>query len=85
VAKLKSYIKKKNWVNSQEKRYFQVSFFLGITTLLSQTKSTLLLKNKCNCTIIYIKTQCFQTNEMQHCLGNESDLGARGGVERSAN
>ncbi len=25
--------------------------------------------NKCNRTAIYIKTQCFQTNETQHYLG----------------
>jgi hypothetical protein len=31
-----------------------------------------------------MKTQCSQTNEMQHCLGKESALGARGGVERDA-
>jgi hypothetical protein len=28
-----------------------------------------------------MKTQCLQTNEMQHCLGKESALGAEGGVE----
>jgi hypothetical protein len=61
---------------------FQQSLFLEITTLLSQTKSTLLLKNKCNCTTIYMKTQCLQTNETQHCLGKESALGAGQGVER---
>ncbi len=31
-----------------------------------------------------MKTQCLQTNERQHCLGKESALGARGGVERVA-
>jgi len=31
-----------------------------------------------------MKTQCLQTNEMQHCLGKESALGARGGLERVA-
>ncbi len=30
-----------------------------------------------------MKTQCLQTNQMQHCLGKESVLGA-GGVERVA-
>jgi hypothetical protein len=30
-----------------------------------------------------MKTQFFQTNEMQHCLGKESALGAEG-VERVA-
>ncbi len=30
------------------------------------------------------KTQCLQTNEIQHCLGKESALGAGGGVERVA-
>ena len=43
--------------------------------------STLLQKNKCNRTAIYLKTQCLQTNEMQHCLGKESALGAGGTVE----
>ena len=31
-----------------------------------------------------MKTQCLQKNEMQHCLGKESALGAGGGVERVA-
>jgi len=31
-----------------------------------------------------MKTQCLQTNETQYCLGKESALGARGGVERVA-
>jgi len=47
-------------------------------------KSTLLLKNKCFGTTIYMKTQCLQTNETQHCLGKESALGVGGGVERVA-
>jgi hypothetical protein len=29
-----------------------------------------------------MKTQCLQTNEMQHCLGKESALGEGRGVER---
>ncbi len=58
--------------------------FLEITRLLLCLKSTLLLKNKCNCTAIYMKTQCLQTNETQHCLGKESALGAGGGVKREA-
>ncbi len=29
-----------------------------------------------------MKTQCLQTNETQHCMGKESALGARGGIER---
>ncbi len=58
--------------------------FLGITTLLPSLKSTLLLKNKCDCTTIYMKTQCLQTNETQHCSGKESALGAGGGVKRVA-
>jgi len=40
---------------------FQHSLFLRITTLLSWLKSTLLLKNKCFDTHIYMKTQCLQT------------------------
>jgi hypothetical protein len=63
---------------------FQGSLFLGITTLLLWLKPTLLLKNKCFGTTIYMKTQCLQTNETQHCLGKESVLGAGGGVERVA-
>ncbi len=31
-----------------------------------------------------MKTYCLQTNEMQHCLGKESSLEARGGAERVA-
>jgi len=31
-----------------------------------------------------MKTQCLPSNEMQHCLGKESALGAGGGVERIA-
>jgi hypothetical protein len=31
-----------------------------------------------------MKTQYLQTNEMRHCLGMESGLGAGGGVERVA-
>ncbi len=33
---------------------------------------------------IWRKKQCLQTNETQHCFGNESALGAGGGVEREA-
>ncbi len=63
---------------------FQHGLFLGITTLLTQTKLTLLLKNKWNHTAIYMKTQCLQTNETKHYLGKENALGAGGGVERVA-
>jgi hypothetical protein len=63
---------------------FQAILFLGITRLLLWLKSTLLLKNKCNCTAIYMKTQCLQTNETQHCLGKENALGAIGGEESVA-
>ncbi len=45
---------------------FQRSFFLKITTLVTWLKSTLLLKNKCFDTHIYMKTECSQTNKMQH-------------------
>ena len=61
---------------------FQARLFVGITRLLSRTKSTLLLKNRMHCTAIYMKTQCLQTNETQHCLGKESALGAIAGGER---
>ncbi len=37
-----------------------------------------------HCTAIYMKTQCLQTNEMQHCLGKESPLGAKGEGESAA-
>ncbi len=40
------------------------------------------MKNKCYGTTIYMKTNCLQTNETQHCLGKESALGVGGGVER---
>jgi len=55
---------------------FQRSLFLRTTTLLTWLKSTLLLKNKCFDTTIYMKTQCLQTNETQHygkgkCLRSE--------------
>ncbi len=55
---------------------FNVVFFLRITTLLTCRKSTLLLKNKCFVTTIYMETQCLQANETQHywkgkCLGSE--------------
>jgi len=51
---------------------FQPSLFLGITTLVTWHKSTLLLKNKCFDTHIYMKTQCLQTNKMQHYCGKEN-------------
>ena len=35
-------------------------------------------------TIIYMKTQYLQTNEMQHCFGKESALGVWGGGDRVA-
>jgi len=40
---------------------FQRGLFLRITTLLSWLKSTLILKNKCFDTHIYMKVQCLQT------------------------
>ena len=43
---------------------FQARLLLGITRLVIWLKSTLLLKNKCFGTTIYI-TQCCQTNETQ--------------------
>jgi len=45
---------------------FQPSLFLRIITLLTWLESTLLLKIKCFDTTICMKTQCLQTNEMQH-------------------
>ncbi len=70
-----------HWKSYKE---FQARLFLGMTRLLLWPKSTLLLKNKCDCTAIYMKTQCLQTNETQHCLGKENALGAEGGGERVA-
>jgi len=66
------------------KGLFQRSLFRRITTLLSWLKSTLLLKIKCFDTTIFMKTQCLQANETQHCLGKESAREAGGGVERVA-
>jgi len=51
---------------------FQCSLFLKTRTLVSWLKSTLLLKHKCFDTHIYMKTQCLQTNKMQHYCGKES-------------
>ncbi len=64
-------------ITERLKKYdnFQASFFLRITTLLSWHKPILLLKNKCFGVTIYMKTQCLQTNQTQHCLGKESALG----------
>jgi len=58
--------------------YFQRSLFLRITTLFTWLKSTLLLKIKCFDTAIYMKTQCLQTNEIQHYSWKERCL--RSGV-----
>ncbi len=40
---------------------FQPSLFFRITTLLIRLKSTLLLKQLCFDTHIYMKTECLQT------------------------
>jgi len=45
-------------------------------------KSTLLLKIKCFYTHIYMKTDCLQTNVMQHYLGKENDWEVGGVGER---
>ncbi len=63
---------------------FNVVFFLRITTLLTWLKSTLLLKNKCFDTTIYMKTQCFQTNETQHYWKGKSLRSERWSRERVA-
>jgi len=47
------------------------------TLSFSLEKSTLLLKNKCFDTTIYMKAQCFQTNETQH-YGKEKCLRSEG-------
>jgi len=41
-------------------------------TFVAWLKLTLLLKIKCFNTPIYMKTQCLQTNKMQHNLGKEN-------------
>jgi len=58
---------------------FQQSLFLRITTLLSWLKSTLLLKNNCYGSTIYMKTQWDAA-----LFGKGKFLGAGGGVERVA-
>jgi len=57
--------------------FLQRSLFLRITSLISWLKSTLLMKNKCFGTTIYMKTQCLQTNETQH-YGKGKCLRSRG-------
>ncbi len=78
-----------NW--SLKKSFFlliQPSLFLGIKTLLLWLKSTLLLKNKCFGTIIYMKTQCFKQMRLsivwERKVLYEHALWAGGGVERVA-
>ncbi len=68
ITKSKTFV----WSNTLVVLKFQASLFPRIIIFLSWLKSTLLLKNKCFGTTIYMKTQCLQTNEMQHCLGKES-------------
>jgi len=63
---------------------FQRSLFLGITTLLTWLNSTLLLKTKCFGTTIYMKTQCLQKSETQHCCRKENTWEAGRGRERVA-
>ncbi len=58
-----------HYVFQNTKFNFQRCLFFEIRTLVSCLKSTLLLKLKCFDTHIYMKTQCLQTNEMQHYLG----------------
>jgi len=58
---------------------FQHRLFLEITTLVTWLKSTILLKNKCFDTLIYMKTHCLQTNKTQHYCGKENAWGTRGG------
>ncbi len=62
------------------KPFFQCSLFLRITTILSWLKSTILLKNKCFLTTIYMKTQCLQKKWVAALLGKENAWEARGGV-----
>jgi hypothetical protein len=70
------YLKLIQKVRLSKRSNFQHSLFLLITTLLSWLTSTFLLKSSCFGTTIYMKTQCLQTNEMQHywngkCLRSE--------------
>jgi hypothetical protein len=79
LIKINALQKENKWPLNATK--FHARLFLGITRLLTRTKSTLLQKNKMHYTTIYVKTHCLQTNETQHCLGKESALGAIGGGE----
>ena len=56
------------YLNNFHTSDFQACLFVGITRLLSPTKSTLLLKNRMHCTAIYMKTQCLQTNKRDAAL-----------------
>ncbi len=58
--------------------YFKVK----LRTLVAWLKSTLLLKIKYFYTHIYMKTDCLQTNKMQHYLGKENAWEAGGVGER---
>ncbi len=66
----------------QKSFLFQGSLFLGITTLLTWLKSTLLLNIKCFDIIIYMKTQCLQTTETQHYCRKENTWEVGRGRER---
>jgi len=58
------------------------TLFVEIRTLVTWLKSTLLLKTKCFDTHIYMKTQCLQTNNIQHYLGKENARVAGGVRDR---
>jgi len=58
--------------------WFQHTLLVEIRTLVTWHKSTLLLKIKCFDTDSYMKTQCLQTNKMQHYLGKENTWGMGG-------
>jgi len=61
-----------NQISTMSKGFFQCSLFLKIRILVSWLMPTLLLKNKCFDTHIYLKARCLQTNKTQHNCGKES-------------
>ena len=64
---------------------FQHTLLADMRTLVDWLNSTLLLKTKCFHTHVYMKTDCLQTNKMQHYLGKENyweavEVGERVGI-----
>jgi hypothetical protein len=59
-------------IDLPSRKLFQCSLLVKIKTLVTCLKSTLLLKIICFDRPINMKTQCLQTNKMQHYLGKEN-------------